>query len=157
MWCDAVGHIRKECVDFAKALGTNVVYLWNGRVHASESWKALELNTWCGGMKRLMEEATARHVEAIHYSASARIQVGSDEGRKMKDSGFSALVLEGLAAIQLRKEEADRCRVDSLMREKLRRDRGGPERRNTQKRGRSKTKQWAEPHTQICNELGTKN
>ena len=35
MWCDAVCHIRKECGDFAEALRTNVVYLWNARVHAS--------------------------------------------------------------------------------------------------------------------------
>ena len=37
MWCDAVGHIRKDCVDFTEALRANVVYLWNGRVHASET------------------------------------------------------------------------------------------------------------------------
>ena len=60
MWCDAVGHIQKECVDFVEALKTNVVYLWNGRVHASETQKALEMNTWRGGMKRLMEEAATR-------------------------------------------------------------------------------------------------
>ena len=59
MWCDAVGHIRKECVDFTEALKTNVVYLWNGRVHASKTRKALELNTGRGGMKRLMEEDAA--------------------------------------------------------------------------------------------------
>ena len=82
MWCDAVDHIRKECVDFTEALRTNVVYLWNGRVHASEIWKALELNTGRGGMKRLMEEAVARHAEAVHYSASAGIRVRNGEGRK---------------------------------------------------------------------------
>ena len=50
-----------------------------------------------------------------------------------------------------------RCRVVSLTREKLRRDRGGPEPRNNRNRGRSKTKQWAEPHTQIRRELATRN
>ena len=39
-------------------------------------------------MKQLMEEAAARHAETIHYSASVGIQVGSDEVRKTKDSGF---------------------------------------------------------------------
>ena len=73
MWCDAVDHIRKECVDFTEALRTNVVYLWNGRVHASEIWKALELNTERGGMKRLMEEAATCHAEDVHYTTSTRI------------------------------------------------------------------------------------
>ena len=71
MLCDAVGYIRKECVDFAEVLSTNVVCLWNGRVHASETRKAPELNTGRGGMKRLMEEAVGRHAKAVHYSASA--------------------------------------------------------------------------------------
>ena len=43
------------------------------------------------------------------------------------------------------------------MREKLRRHRGGPKPRNNLNRGRSQTKQWAEPHTQICRELATRN
>ena len=30
LWCDAVGHIRKDCGDFTEAIRTNVVYLWNG-------------------------------------------------------------------------------------------------------------------------------
>ena len=70
------------------ALRTNVVYLWNGRVHASETRKALELNTGHGRMKRLMEEAAVRHAEAVHYSALGGIRVEGDESRKAKDSGF---------------------------------------------------------------------
>ena len=93
MWCDAVDHIRKECVDFTEALRTNVVYLWNGRVHASEIWKALELNTERGGMKRLMEEAVARHAEAVHYSTLVGIRVGIDEGRKTEVLYFRYEVL----------------------------------------------------------------
>ena len=50
-----------------------------------------------------------------------------------------------------------RCCVVSLTQERLRRDRGGPEPRNNRNRGRSKTKQWAEPHTQIRRELTTRN
>ena len=34
IWCDIVGHVRRECTDFADALRSNVMYLWNGRVHA---------------------------------------------------------------------------------------------------------------------------
>ena len=85
MWCDEVGHIRKDCADFGGALRANVVYLSNGWVHASETRKALELNTGRGGMKRLMEEAAARHTEAENYAASAGIRVGGDEACKEKD------------------------------------------------------------------------
>ena len=52
-----------------------MVYLWNGRVHANDTWRMLEVNTERSGMKRLMEEATARHVQVIYYSASASIRV----------------------------------------------------------------------------------
>ena len=109
MWCDATGHIRKDCADFAGALRANVVYLSNGRVHASETRRALELNTGHGGMKRLMEEAAARHAEAANYAASAGIRVGGDKARKEKDSGFWPLVLENLSEARLKKEEADRA------------------------------------------------
>ena len=82
MWCDEVGHIRKDCGDFAEALRSRVVYLWEGRVHASDTRRALNRNDGRGGMKRLMEEAAARHAETFHYSASASIPVGGSEARK---------------------------------------------------------------------------
>ena len=44
MWCDAVGHIRKDCGDFSEPLRSSVVYLWDGWVHASETRRALNLN-----------------------------------------------------------------------------------------------------------------
>jgi hypothetical protein len=68
----------------------------------------LELNVGKGGMKRLMEEAAACHAETVHYSASAGIWVGGEESQKAKDSRFWPSVLEGLAGVRLRKEEADR-------------------------------------------------
>jgi hypothetical protein len=78
--------------------------------------KMLELNVGKGGMKRLMEEAAARHVETVHYSASAGIRVGGEETRKSNDSGFWPSVLDNLAGVRLRKEEADRAekRVQEL-------------------------------------------
>ena len=109
MWYDPVGHARKDCGDFADAIRANVLCLWNGWVHASETRRALELNIRRGGMKRLMEDAAAHHVETIHYSELAGIRVGSDESRKMKDCGFSPFMLEGLPGVRLRKEEADRA------------------------------------------------
>ena len=107
MWCDVVGHARKDCGDFAEAMRANVVYLWNGRVHASETRRALDLNVERGGMKWLMEEVVARHAETVHYSASAGIRVGSNEARTTNKAGFLPLMLEGLASVRLRKEEAD--------------------------------------------------
>ena len=82
MWCDTVGHTRRECTDFAEALKSNVVNLWNGQVHACETRKPLELNISGGGMERLMEEVVARHAEAIHYSASVGIRFRIDDDLK---------------------------------------------------------------------------
>ena len=88
MWCDAIGHNQRDCVEFAEALKSNVIYLWNGRVHASDTWRALEMSIRRGRMKQFMEEVAACHVEAVHYSTSAGIRVENDEGRKTKHSGF---------------------------------------------------------------------
>ena len=48
----------------------------------------LDTNFRRGGMKRLMEEAAARHVEAIHYSASAGIRVGEKAAKPDSKLGF---------------------------------------------------------------------
>ena len=74
----------------------------------SKTQKALELNTGRGGMKWLMEEAAARHMEAVHYSTSARIRVRGNGGQRTKDSGFWSSVLEGLPRVRLKREEVDR-------------------------------------------------
>ena len=78
IWCDVIRHARRDCADFGEALRNDVVYLWNGRVHASDIWRMLEVNIGQGNMKRLMEEAAVRQVEAIHYSASVDINVERD-------------------------------------------------------------------------------
>ena len=97
MWCDEVGHIRKDCGDFAEALRSRVVYLWEGRVHANDTRRALNRNDGREEMKRLMEEAAARHAETVHYSASAGIQVGGSGAWKESKAEFWPTVLEGLA------------------------------------------------------------
>ena len=96
MWCDEVGHIRKDCGDFAEALRNRVVYLWEGRVYASDTRRALNHNDGRGGMKRLMEEAAAQHAETVHYSTSAGIRVGDSKARKASEDGFWPTMLEGL-------------------------------------------------------------
>ena len=45
VWCDVVGHARRDCADFGGALCNGVVYLWNGRVHASDTRRKLEVKT----------------------------------------------------------------------------------------------------------------
>jgi hypothetical protein len=61
LWCDAVSHAQRDYRDFAEAIRANVVYLSDGRVFDCETRRMLELNVGRGGMKRLMEEAAARH------------------------------------------------------------------------------------------------
>ena len=107
MWCDATGHARRECGDFGEVLKSNVVYLSNGRVHASDTRRSLDTNFGRGGMKRLMEEAAARHVEVIHYSASADICVGEKATKPDSKSGFWTAILETLSGGRLQKEEVE--------------------------------------------------
>ena len=76
IWCDATGHARRDCTHLGEALRSNVVYLSNGRVDASDTRKLLDKNFGRGGMKRLMEETATRHVEAVHYSAAVGIRIG---------------------------------------------------------------------------------
>jgi hypothetical protein len=56
LWCDTVGHARKDCRDFAEAIRVNVVYLCNERVHNSETRRVLELNIGRGGIVSPSEE-----------------------------------------------------------------------------------------------------
>ena len=53
MWCDTVGHIRIDCTNFVEVLRSNVVYLWTGRVHVSDTRRLLEVNTGCWPVKGL--------------------------------------------------------------------------------------------------------
>ena len=53
-----------------------MVYLSNGRIHASDTPRLLDTNFGRGGMKRIMEKATTQHIETIHYSTSVGIRVG---------------------------------------------------------------------------------
>ena len=94
VWCDATGHARRECADFGEALRSNVVYLSNGRVHASDTRTLLDMNFGRGGMKRLMAEAAARHVEPVHYSASAGIHVGEKATKPNSKYRFWPVILE---------------------------------------------------------------
>ena len=69
-----------NAVTLQMALMTNVVYLWNNQVHASDTRRALEMNAERDGMKRILEEEATRYVQVIHYSALAGIRVGGEKG-----------------------------------------------------------------------------
>ena len=99
IWCDAVKHNRRDCADFAEAIRCNVVYLWNGKVHDSDTRRAVEPNFGHEGMRRLVEEAAACSVDVVHYSASAGIRLGGSEERKMKEPEFWPSVLESLSGV----------------------------------------------------------
>ena len=86
---------------------SNVVYHSNGRVDVSDMHRSLDTNFGRGGMQRLMEEAAARHVEVIHYSASAGIRVGEKATKPDSKSGFWPVILETLSRGRLQKEEAE--------------------------------------------------
>ena len=55
----------------------------------------------------MMEEAVARHVQAIHYSASAGIRVGEKVTKPDSKSGFWPVILKTLFGGRLQKEEAE--------------------------------------------------
>ena len=68
------------------------------------------MNIGCGGMKRIMEEAATRHIEAIHYSALVGIRVGKEKSSGSgNDAGFWPVILEGFSRKKLKKEEVDRA------------------------------------------------
>ena len=62
------------------------------------------------GMKKLMEEAAARHVEAVHYSASAGIHVGEKAAKPETKLGFWPVILKTLSEGRLQKGEAERAK-----------------------------------------------
>ena len=111
LWCDVVGHAQRDYADFGEALANDMVYLSNGRVQARGMRRMLESNTGRGSMKMLMKEVAARHVEAIHYSASTRIRVGVRKAIGVDTNpGFWPVVLETFSKRKVKKGEPDPVR-----------------------------------------------
>ena len=84
VWCDNFGHSRRECVDLQDAIQKNVVYLDGNMIHSNETWKPLRVYFGRGGLKKIVEEEDARHVEAMDYAASAEIRVGRENLKTIK-------------------------------------------------------------------------
>ena len=87
-----------------------MVYLSNGKIHASDTRRLLYVNFGWGGMKRLMEEAAKRQVEAVHYSASASIRVCEKGAKPDTKPGFWTVILKTLSDGRLQKGEAKRAK-----------------------------------------------
>ena len=98
IWCDVIDHVRKDGADFAEVLRSNMVYLWNGRVHACDTRRPLEVNTGRGDMKRIMEKA--RH--DMSRPSITRPQLPSVWAEK---GTSTPVVLEGFSGKKLKKEE----------------------------------------------------
>ena len=95
VWCDSFNHSRRECTDLQDAIRKKVVYLDGNMIHSSETRKPLRPNFGRGGLKRIVEEEEARHVEAMHYAASAGIRVGRENLKTTKlGVGFWPTVFE---------------------------------------------------------------
>ena len=95
VWCDSFDHSRRECTDLQDAIRKNVVYLDGNMIHSSETRKPLRVNFGRGGLKKIIEEEDARHVEAMHYAASAGIRVGRENLKTIKPGvGFWPTVFE---------------------------------------------------------------
>ena len=78
-WCDSIDHARKDCASLQEAIRQNLVYMEGNIIHSSETRKPLQVNFGRGGLKKIMDEADASHVEAIHYAASAGIRIAKEK------------------------------------------------------------------------------
>jgi hypothetical protein len=84
VWCDSLEHSRRDCVDLQDAIRKNIVFLDVNKISSSETRKPLRVNFGRGGLKKIVEMEDGRHVEAIHYAASARISGGRENLKRME-------------------------------------------------------------------------
>ena len=77
IWSDSLEQQRTDCSDFQDALRCDVIYLYDNRIHSSETWRPLRTNFGWGGMKDLLRGLEERNVGNTYYS-SARIRVKNE-------------------------------------------------------------------------------
>ena len=65
----------------------NVIYLDGNMIHSSETRKPLRVNFERSGLKKIIEEEDARHVEAMHYAAERRSspELGFGDGLRVRE------------------------------------------------------------------------
>jgi hypothetical protein len=94
VWCDNLEHSRRDCA-LQDVIRKNILYLDSNMIHTTETRKALRVNFGRGGLKKIVEEEVARHVEAMHSVASTRICVGKENLKSITPrSGFWPTVFE---------------------------------------------------------------
>jgi hypothetical protein len=95
VWCDSSEHLRRDCAELREAIRKNVVYLDGFMICSNETRKPLRVNFGRGGMKKIVEEEDARHVDAMHYAATAGIRVGRENLKPIESrAGFWPTVFE---------------------------------------------------------------
>jgi hypothetical protein len=64
-------------------------------IHLSETQKPLRVNFKRGGLKKIVEDENARHMEALHYLTSAKIPIGIENLKTIKPGArFWPMVFE---------------------------------------------------------------
>jgi hypothetical protein len=90
-------HQKRDCAELREAIRRNVVYLDSFMICSNETRKPLRVNFRKGGMKKIVEEEDARHVDAMHYTATVGIWVGRENLKPIEqelDSGRQSLNCE---------------------------------------------------------------
>jgi hypothetical protein len=78
VWCDSLGHEKCDYVELREAIFKDVVYLDGFMICLNETRKPLRVNFQRGGMKKIVEEEDAEHVDAMQYAATVGIRVGRE-------------------------------------------------------------------------------
>ena len=95
VWCDSLDHMRRDCASLREAIRQNIVYMDGNMICSSETRRPLRVNFGRGGLKKVMEDAEATRVDAMHYAASAGIRVGKDKSEVTRSgTRFWSTVLE---------------------------------------------------------------
>jgi hypothetical protein len=95
IWCDSLEHQRRDCAEFRDAIRRSVVYLDGFMICSNETRKPLKVNFGRGGMKKIIEEEDAQHVDAMHYAATAGIRVARENLKPIESRvGFWPTVFE---------------------------------------------------------------
>ena len=86
IWCDSIEHLRNPCAENDKVVRRGIIFCRDRMAHNSIKGQQLSTNFTKGEMKKLMEDAAARNLQATYYASSTGIRV--EEGQR--GSGYWA-------------------------------------------------------------------